>query len=290
MKHHFKILALLATLSTALAAPSEINYQGVLTDQQGNPVNGVRSMQIKLYDAPTGGNMTYQQNIGNVKVADGIYSFHFGGNGTSIGGSSGIIDALSISDQPWLELSVDGIAQSPRQKILTVPFAQVSRAVVHDYFTTTKTISLPLKRFNVTANPAWGGSETGKILPIAVANGGSWVSYGGYVDIPNCVRRINSLTVRYSITQHNTNFGRFSVSLTGSNNESLVAFTAPAELASSKSVVLPVNLVMPLGEAYRFNFGISPGNDNSRPDLGGTAFGGATLEVVTLDVEVPVGF
>jgi hypothetical protein len=82
--------------------------------------------------------MTYQQNIGNVTVADGIYSFHFGGNGTSIGGSSGIIDALSISDQPWLELSVDGIAQSPRQKILTVPFAQVSRAVVHDYFTTTK--------------------------------------------------------------------------------------------------------------------------------------------------------
>jgi hypothetical protein len=116
-------VTLLALAVLAQAAPSEINYQGVLTDQQGNPVIGVRSMQIKLYDAPTGGNMTYQETIGNVTVTDGIYSFHFGGNGTSIGGSSGIIDALSISAQPWLELSVDGIAQSPRQKILAVPFA-----------------------------------------------------------------------------------------------------------------------------------------------------------------------
>jgi hypothetical protein len=55
-----KTPALLATALLALAAfahavPTEINYQGVLTDQNGNPVNGVRAMQIKIYDAPTGG-------------------------------------------------------------------------------------------------------------------------------------------------------------------------------------------------------------------------------------------
>jgi len=66
MKNKLIYLAVISlSISVLWAAPSEINYQGVLTDQQGNPVNGVRSMQIKLYDAPTGGNMTYQQNIGN---------------------------------------------------------------------------------------------------------------------------------------------------------------------------------------------------------------------------------
>jgi sugar lactone lactonase YvrE len=115
MKNSFKILALLATLSTALAAPSEINYQGVLTDQQGNPVNGVRAMQIKLYDAPTGGNMTYQENIGNVTVADGIYNFKFGASG------NGIASALNGNDH--LALIVDSVEQPARTKILAVPYA-----------------------------------------------------------------------------------------------------------------------------------------------------------------------
>jgi hypothetical protein len=75
--------ALLALVPLALAAPSEINYQGVLTDQNGNPVNGVRAMQIKIYDAPTGGTLLYSEDLGNVPVQDGVYSFAFGANGTS---------------------------------------------------------------------------------------------------------------------------------------------------------------------------------------------------------------
>ena len=101
--------------SRLIAAPSEINYQGVLTDQQGNPVNGVRAMQIKLYDAPTGGNMTYQETIGNVTVADGIYSFKFGASG------NGVASALNGSDH--LALVVDSVEQPTRTKILAVPYA-----------------------------------------------------------------------------------------------------------------------------------------------------------------------
>jgi hypothetical protein len=101
--------------SPLIAAPSEINYQGVLTDQQGNPVNGVRAMQIKLYDAPTGGNVTYQQNIGNVTVTDGIYSFKFGASG------NGIASALNGNDH--LALVVDSVEQPIRTKILAVPYA-----------------------------------------------------------------------------------------------------------------------------------------------------------------------
>jgi hypothetical protein len=83
-----KTPALLATSLLALAAfahavPTEINYQGVLTDQNGNPINGVRAMQLKIYDAPTGGTLLYSEDLGNVSVQDGIYSFTFGANGTS---------------------------------------------------------------------------------------------------------------------------------------------------------------------------------------------------------------
>ena len=108
-------VTLLALAVSVQAAPSEINYQGVLTDQQGNPVIGVRAMQIKLYDAPTGGNMTYQENIGNVTVADGIYSFKFGASG------NGIASALNGNDH--LALVVDSVEQPTRTKILAVPYA-----------------------------------------------------------------------------------------------------------------------------------------------------------------------
>jgi hypothetical protein len=82
-KFAFLAVALLPLSFAAQAAPTEINYQGVLTDQNGNPVNGVRAMQIKIYDAPTGGTLLYSEDLGNVPVQDGIYSFSFGANGTS---------------------------------------------------------------------------------------------------------------------------------------------------------------------------------------------------------------
>ncbi len=121
--------ALLALATFAQAAPTEINYQGVLTDQNGNPVNGVRAMQIKIYDAPTGGTLLYSEDLGNVPVQDGIYAFNFGANGTSgIGGSSiGVSSALFSSSQPWAEVLINGVAQIPRQKLLAVPYALTSK-------------------------------------------------------------------------------------------------------------------------------------------------------------------
>jgi len=116
MKNKLIYLAAISlSISVLSAAPSEINYQGVLTDQQGNPVNGVRAMQIKLYDEPAGGYMTYQETIGNVTVADGIYSFKFGASG------NGIASALNGNDH--LALVVDSVEQPTRTKILAVPYA-----------------------------------------------------------------------------------------------------------------------------------------------------------------------
>jgi hypothetical protein len=204
------VLALLALCAaSAVAVPSGINYQGALTDDQGNPITGTRTMGIKLYDAATAGTLLYSEDIGTVDVSDGVFSFEFGTNGTSnaeqsdtvaitdgtattfqkvlsaaqvvagtvtvtdgtytwsqSGGSSneenfsvvystnlrrvtvtylngapaagrtitatyrmpasGISGAIAGDNQPWAEIIVDGVAQLPRQKVLTVPFSYYS--------------------------------------------------------------------------------------------------------------------------------------------------------------------
>lgn len=208
------LLALLAAFATpSMAVPSGINYQGALTDDQGNPITGTRTISIKLYDAATSGTLLYSEDIGTVDVSDGVFSFEFGTGGTSnaqqsdtvaitdgtattfqkvlsasevVAGSVSVTDgtytwsqsggssnedafgvaystslrrvsvtffngapaagrtitatfrmpaseisgALAADNQPWAEITVDGVAQIPRQKVLTVPFA--ARASVAD--------------------------------------------------------------------------------------------------------------------------------------------------------------
>ena len=81
----FGLLAMLSAFPVASAIPSEINYQGRLTDVAGNPASGSRHFSVKIYDAPTGGNELYSESIGAVNVDDnGIYSFQFGAAGASV--------------------------------------------------------------------------------------------------------------------------------------------------------------------------------------------------------------
>jgi len=105
--------------STALAlaaqVPSLINYQGRLTDGSGSPLSGDRTMAVSVYDAASGGNLTYSEAIGTVSVANGTYSFQFGASG------NGIVSALSGQD--YLALTVNGTEETTRTRLLAVPFA-----------------------------------------------------------------------------------------------------------------------------------------------------------------------
>jgi hypothetical protein len=107
---------------TSWTVPGTINYQGRLTDGNSDPVTGNVSMNLKLFDAATGGSELYSENIGTVTLDEnGVYSFQFG--------AGGIVGALTSASSHWLELSIDGAAQSPRERILSVPFAQVAGRV-----------------------------------------------------------------------------------------------------------------------------------------------------------------
>ena len=84
----FHTLTVLCTIASALIAtaqvPSLINYQGRLTDANGDPVTGSKNFAISIYDAATNGTLLYTETIGAVTLDDnGVYSFQFGGSGTS---------------------------------------------------------------------------------------------------------------------------------------------------------------------------------------------------------------
>jgi hypothetical protein len=268
MKVKFFLLAtvLLALAAIAYAVPAEINYQGVLTDQNGNPINGVRAMQIKIYDAPTGGTLLYSEDLGNVPVQDGIYSFSFGANGTSnalttetvaiangtvstfqkvlaaptvVAGSvtvtdgtytwdqtngssnendfsvayspnlrrvtvtyyngnpatgktisakfrapgSGIAGALAEDNQPWIEVSLAGVAQTPRQKVLTVPFASLASQAI-ELMPKVQSKILPIE--SVSASVGSG-------------SGSPWVSSRDFLIDPSITGDVN-LSFSYSIS------------------------------------------------------------------------------------------
>lgn len=99
--------------------PTQINYQGLLADDKGNSISGNRTVKIKLYNTAAGGNATYEENIGSVSVNNGIYNFQFGASG------SGIATALTGAEN-YLAVLVNDVEQTPRTKILAVPFAMKS--------------------------------------------------------------------------------------------------------------------------------------------------------------------
>ena len=78
------LAALFTALPLTAQVPSLINYQGRLTDAQGQPVTGNRTMAVRIYDAASAGNMTYEESIGTVAVGNGTYSFRFGSGGSVV--------------------------------------------------------------------------------------------------------------------------------------------------------------------------------------------------------------
>ncbi|XOV72884.1 MAG: hypothetical protein ACFHW5_06795 [Verrucomicrobiota bacterium] len=72
-------------------AGQTINYQGRLTDAGGEPVNDTVNVSLKIYDSETEGAVVYTEDVGEIEVVSGLYSFNFGLNGKSIANSVELI-------------------------------------------------------------------------------------------------------------------------------------------------------------------------------------------------------
>ncbi len=116
MKPLLNAICLFCAAVLQAEVPALINYQGLLTDINGNVVSGSKTVSISIHDAATDGTQLYTENIGSVTVQNGIYSFQFGSGPT-------FASTLSTGAQHWLQVTLDGIAQTPRERLVSVPFA-----------------------------------------------------------------------------------------------------------------------------------------------------------------------
>ncbi len=98
------------------ATPGEVQYQGLLLDDLGDPVNGLVDFSFELFDAATGGTSLWTESHVDVDVVDGVYDVALGSI-TPLGSS--VLDGGSV----YLEISVEAETLTPRQRLLAVPYA-----------------------------------------------------------------------------------------------------------------------------------------------------------------------
>lgn len=99
-----------------------VSYRGVLKSNGVAVSNGAKQMSFSLYDQPTGGTQIWGPEAKSVTVASGVFS-------ANLGESMPLTEAQLQSTALWLDISVEGQALTPRQPLLTTPYAKDARTL-----------------------------------------------------------------------------------------------------------------------------------------------------------------
>ena len=117
MKSFKMFLAVAITAGIVCAdVPMLINYPGKLTEKNGNPITGTKSIKFSLYDAESSGTEKWNGTY-SVEVNKGVFNVLLGS------GASPFSSTLDFSTNYWLEISVSGEVMSPRQRISSVGYS-----------------------------------------------------------------------------------------------------------------------------------------------------------------------
>jgi hypothetical protein len=112
------------TVRSEAAVSDEISIQGRLTDANGNPISGTRTITFTLYDSSVGGTVVCQ-DVDAVSVVNGLFSARMG-----------FCTASDVNGrQLYLGMQVEGDPEmTPRQAILAAPYAWSLRpgAIISD--------------------------------------------------------------------------------------------------------------------------------------------------------------
>jgi hypothetical protein len=93
-----------------------ITYQGYLTDNNDNPLNGTYTMRFRIYNAQSGGTLLWDSGNTSVSVTDGLFDTRLG-----------ITTDIFNGEELWVAQTVDGELLTPRQEILPAPMAHTLR-------------------------------------------------------------------------------------------------------------------------------------------------------------------
>lgn len=115
------ILVTAVCINTSVNAdvPDLINFQGRLTDAEANPKSGTVNLSFEIFDSSDSGTLLWgPQEFSNVALVNGYFNVILGTDSDN----RSIAIAFS-SESAYLQFSQDGTAISPRQRILSAPFA-----------------------------------------------------------------------------------------------------------------------------------------------------------------------
>jgi hypothetical protein len=121
-------LALLLGTPLQAIVPGQMDFQGLLLDAGGSPVNGAVDLTFTLYDAPSAGNPLWTESHPSVQVVDGVYD-------VPLGATSPLTPGLLSAGSVYLEIEVSGETLSPRRQLLAVPYAlhaETAEALIGD--------------------------------------------------------------------------------------------------------------------------------------------------------------
>jgi len=108
--------------------PLLINCQGRLHDGD-DLMNGNVKMTLRIFNQLSGGAPMYEDSA-NVEVVDGLYSTFLGDDTTR----GNLLEALGAGEA-YLEVTAGGTTFAPRERMVTVPYAVIAKAVVREGIT-----------------------------------------------------------------------------------------------------------------------------------------------------------
>jgi len=121
------LMFLAGGMSSVLAVPNLISFQGMLTDDLGGPLSGTHNIRFRLCETDVVTDPCSWSEDQTVEVSNGIYSVHLGSN------TPFSIPVVFSADPLYLEVSIFNAGSStweplgPRQRVVATPYALVSR-------------------------------------------------------------------------------------------------------------------------------------------------------------------
>lgn len=118
-KTTFFVAVLLFSIVTLLSAqvPRLINYQGSLTDEDNNPVNATLSIEFKMYNAATGGEILWSENQSAVTVSNGLFN-------VLLGSINPIPDKTFEYSEVYLAMKIgEDSEMTPRKRLVSVGYS-----------------------------------------------------------------------------------------------------------------------------------------------------------------------
>ena len=169
----FALISALCTMSIFPAMPGKMNYQGKLTDNQGDLINGTRDIDFALYTDAASSFAVWTESHASVKVTNGLFN-------VVLGETNNLSSTFDSYDSLYLEIEVGGETLSPRQEMASAGYALKAQSTYQD-------AAYPMETYVVKAGGMPGVDCDFTALSDAIAAAGSgdcsiFVKNGTYIE------------------------------------------------------------------------------------------------------------